>query len=488
MNKYIRAISANLVFFILNVLFFILITPLAIHTMGDAVYGVWSMMNAIILFSNIGNLGIGPVLSKFLAESPRPGDTDRQHVDRLLTGGTLILLAMAALVAAVLFFSRDFLASNMGLSAAEGAQFHLALGILAISIFPRFLVLVPGAYLAAQLRTFFSGAVDFLGNVILWVGAIVGVYFFSADIRWLAWWFLANSVIVFSAYYVWLVGFAGFRPDFRSGAFHKLISVSGFAFLQSLSVALFQQFDRILVGLAIDVTLAGVYSVGTSVALRLSIVTGQFTQVMIPFASLKDSLQDYERLLTVFRQLSRTISLIVALLASGLILWMTEILSIWISPQYARQYSNTFALMVIGYGWLSLSRAGHQTLTGMGRFKFASIIYFLASIISLSGIYFFSRWWGLPGAAIGNDFMIVLLIYNLYVYYLLGGQMASAIADLWHGMFLPPLFYVCAVFFPSVGIKIALTFFLCVIIWWLVSRETWMKPMMPRPIQPLFWN
>ena len=45
--------------------------------------------------------------------------------------------------------------------------------------------------------------------------------------------------------------------------------------------------------------------VGTSVGLRMSLVTGQATDVMIPYASLQDSLKDNVRLLATFRRLSR---------------------------------------------------------------------------------------------------------------------------------------------------------------------------------------
>ena len=100
--------------------------------------------------------------------------------------------------------------------------------------------------------------------------------------------------------------------------------------------------DRVIVGFVGPAT-AGVYAVGTSVGLRMSMVTGQATEVMIPYASLKDAANDRFKLYAVFRKLSKYISLMVACLGGLLVLWMDEILSLWISPAYASNYSNIFA-------------------------------------------------------------------------------------------------------------------------------------------------
>ena len=107
-----------------------------------------------------------------------------------------------------------------------------------------------------------------------------------------------------------------------------------------------------------------------------------------------------------------------------LVVWMKEILTIWISSEYASNYSEVFSLLVLAYLISSLSRPGHQTLTGMGYVRFTAKIYFAMSILMIAGVYLLSSRYGLIGAAGANLSSILLLTFNLYVHYKLKGQIS----------------------------------------------------------------
>jgi O-antigen/teichoic acid export membrane protein len=69
LNKYLKAISYNLIFFALSTLAFLILTPLAIRIMGNEFFGLWSIIFAIAQFTNIGTLGIGSIVNKFASEN-----------------------------------------------------------------------------------------------------------------------------------------------------------------------------------------------------------------------------------------------------------------------------------------------------------------------------------------------------------------------------------------------------------------------------------
>jgi hypothetical protein len=64
MNKYFRAISTNVIYFLVNTVFFLAITPISIHIMGAEFFGLWSILNAIIFLTGVGTLGIGATWGK----------------------------------------------------------------------------------------------------------------------------------------------------------------------------------------------------------------------------------------------------------------------------------------------------------------------------------------------------------------------------------------------------------------------------------------
>jgi O-antigen/teichoic acid export membrane protein len=222
-------------------------------------------------------------------------------------------------------------------------------------------------------------------------------------------------------------------------------------FLENLAISLFQQFDKVVVGITQGPVIAGVYSIGTSLALRLSMVTGQATEVMIPYASLQETLDDRQKLFAVFRRLSRYVSLLLAVMSSLMIIWMYDLLSLCISLDYASLYANGFRILVIAYNLLSLCRPAHQTLTGIGKVKFTALVYLFSTFLMLVGLFFFSHAFGFIGAVTSNLAMILLLVFNLFIYFTFESplQWRHVFADLQLGLFLPIFIYGLSLFQSS---------------------------------------
>ena len=85
--KYLRAIFSNYIFFILNTIFFLVITSVSIRVMGEDFFGLWSIINAILLFSGVGTLGMGAIINKFGSEE---GDLAAK-AEEILTAGMIII-------------------------------------------------------------------------------------------------------------------------------------------------------------------------------------------------------------------------------------------------------------------------------------------------------------------------------------------------------------------------------------------------------------
>ena len=105
-----------------------------------------------------------------------------------------------------------------------------------------------------------------------------------------------------------------------------------------------------------------------------------------------------------------------ALVGGLLIIWMKELLSVWISPHYAEGNSIFFCIIILAYGILSLSRPAHQTLVGLGKVKFTSLAYLTSSLLMLAAVYLLSGQFGLVGAGAANLVMVLLLSMNIFLY------------------------------------------------------------------------
>lgn len=487
MNKYLRAISSNLIFFTINSVFFLVITPVLIRVMGEEFYGLWMILMALMLFSNIGTLGINTIVMKFSSEAINDKKKNIFY-NQVVTTGYILVLAMATLMAIMLLVSKNIIVERLDTTVVYKMQFKRAIDWIILGLFPQFALRVPQGFLLGQLENNTVRGLELFSSILLFGGAAL-IAWGEKNIVLIAAWNLAVSLFILGLYIVNIRRYiTPLRWEPHWQILKRMFSFSKWMFFQSLAIALFQQFDRILVGIVLGPAIAGVYSVGTSIALRLSMVVGQITRVMVPYASLKETLGDNEKLYLIFRQLSRYISLLIAGFGSFLIIWMPDILSLWISPEYAKKYATVFQILILAYSILSLSRPAHQTLTGMGKVKFTAIVYFLSTTLMLTGVFFLSRMYGLIGAAASNLVLASLLAFNLFVYHELQSSIPwqNVFTDLQWGVFLPILIYGLSLFSSSLIMKIMVSIALGILIILLIMKDAFVKNRLLQFMQSAF--
>lgn len=470
MNKYLKAVSTNFIFFFLSTITFLIITPIAIHVMGEEFYGLWSTLSAVMVFSTIGTMGINSIVNKFSAEKDISGNENK-----IISTGWLIITPMALITLVLLLLLRDPVVSNIATSEANREQFRTAMSICTLGILPLFLSRVPQGFLLSQLQNKIVRLLDFLSSVTpLIFGVIISL--FTKNLVWIAVSYTSVQLIIFVVYVFSIQKHLVGGLSFDRSIVKKMMSFSAFTFIESSAIALFQNFDRIIVTFVLGPAVSGVYSVGNSIGTRLSQVVGQVTDTMIPYASLKSTSNDHEGLYIVYRRMSRYISILVAFSAGLCIIWMNEILAVWISPDYSIRYSALFRVIILAYAILSLSRPGDQALTGLGKVKFAAITYLVASVLMLSCVYFFSKSFGVMGAGTANLVMVVLLLMNLKVYSVLKGNInfREVLQDLFWGLALPTVVYVITLLNLPAQIRGLISLLLFLILGFVTYRDNYL--------------
>lgn len=455
MNKYFKAISYNFIFFFINIVSFLVLTPLAIRFMGEEFYGLWTILNAVMQFTNIGVLGLGTIVNKFVSEK----EQSDLELSKIISSALIIILLMAGIISSMIFFSRNLLSSYIETSETYRDQISAALIFCAIAIIPQFTSKTFQGYFLSGLNNKFVRAMEFISSIFPWIGGII-IAIYDKNLVWISIFNLLIQISICLIYgnkvrksfhWSWL-------PDLST--IKRMLNFSLFLFLESTAITLFQQLDRVIIGGILGPTMTGVYSVATSIGLRMSMLTGQITEVLIPFASNKFHEQKNDQLLAVYQKVNKILGLLVGCVASIGILWMKEILSIWINNAYAENYYKVFCIIILAYAFLSLCRSGHQTLTGMGKVKFTSITYLISSIAMLLGLAFFSQQLGLTGAAMANSLMITLLAMNIYAYQILGerNSFRTFLKDFSFGFILPIASFFVILFGSPIHIRI---FFSC---------------------------
>jgi len=75
-----------------------------------------------------------------------------------------------------------------------------------------------------------------------------------------------------------------------------------------------------------------------------------------------------------------------------------------------------FCVIILAYSILSLSRPAHQTLVGLGKVRFTSLVYLGSAALMLVTLCLLSMTRGLLGAGYANLVMTLLLCMSLYLF------------------------------------------------------------------------
>ncbi len=326
--------------------------------------------------------GFEPIVNKFASEVHEEEDAGA----KILSSAIMIVFSMALLVAIALFALRNPLAKSINPSPEYLQQFKNSLAVYALVIIPQFLIRVFHGFFLSQIMNRFARSMDLLNSLLPLLGGVL-ISLLIKDLFLLALWNLLVSFLVLGLYIFRTHQVIRLRWHPTQATIKRMMGFSVFMFIESAAITLFQQFDRLLVALTLGPAASGVYSVATGIGLRMSIIAGNITEVLVPYASRKQSLGERAALEGTVSKVSRYISLIAALAGGLLIVWMKELLSVWISPQYAETNSLFFCIIILAYGILSLSRPAHQTLVGLGKVRFTAITYFTSSILMLLAVY-----------------------------------------------------------------------------------------------------
>jgi O-antigen/teichoic acid export membrane protein len=458
MRKYFSAIISNLVYFGINSIFFIIITPLAIKVMGNELYGLWTIILAISLFANIGTLNMTWVINKLASEKIPENENPIKYPQKIITSAFVILIPMAVLCTSIIILQRYQITALIKIDEIWKQQFADALTYIALSLLPQFLSISFQGFLLANILNRLVRKIDTIINICLW-GGIIFLAYFEKNLVFTSLWYLFIQILNFLVYTIIVNRRFSLLVLFDKALIKRTFSLALYLVMQTLAISSFQQFDRIIIGKNLGVVDAGVYGIGTSIALRIVMVALQMASIMLPLSSLISTTGSRNELYTIFRKFTKISNLFISLIGCLLIIWIDLILKVWISVDFSKSYSLEFRILILAYIFWSISQPAHQLLIGAGNIRFTTFLYLATTALYLFFVDFGSRNFGLLGATAANLTVILLLGFNVFVYFKIPekNNLRHMVQDNIFWIMIPIVFFCITLFTESTLIKIIFT-------------------------------
>ncbi|MDD5467777.1 MAG: oligosaccharide flippase family protein [Anaerolineales bacterium] len=376
-------------------------TPLLLRGLGEAAYGLQSLVAVIIGYLMVMEMGLDLPIIKFLAEDHAHQDADAEN--RLLST-TLQLYASIGLVGmVVIVLLADWLARSIfrvpdDLVGQTVTVFRLAgigfLGSVGMSW---------GRAVAMGLERF--DLHYFISLIVSTAGTIIGLGVVYAGHGVVGYVFV-RIVFTLLAGPVYFVLVRHLLSDFRfhwglyRGTIRRVAGYLGYGLWNRILGNVLGSLDKTLIGVWIGLAATGLYSVPFMIANSLGYMVSYMFSFVFPMASALQSLGELERLRDIFVRASRFIAALAGFVFIPLLVLGDSFLMLW-TPTIVAQVASVLRLLMLA-GYLSILTTGvvNNVVLGLGRMKQFTIYTTIRWVTLAVFFVLLIRPLGLEGAAL----------------------------------------------------------------------------------------
>ncbi|WP_298366195.1 oligosaccharide flippase family protein [uncultured Lutibacter sp.] len=420
------AILSYITIFLTNIVGLVL-TPFIIKSLGDAEYGLYTLIGAFVGYISVLDFGLNNTIVRFVAKYR--AEKDKKGEENFLAITMLIYAAISiviAIIGIVLYFNLDTVFST-SLTTGELAKAKVMFMIL---IFNLAITLPGGAFTAIC-----SGYEHFVFprtiNIVRYIVRsfmVVGLLLAGGDAIGLV---LLDTimnllVIAFNGYYVLKKLNVTFKLyEFKTPLVKEIFSYSVWVFVFAL-VGQFQwKAGQIILGTLTNTTIVAIYTVGIMLGTYYGAFSTAISGVFLPRAT-KMTVEKATgiELTLVMVKIGRISLMVLLMILGGFILFGKQFILLWVGVNYIEAWFVALTIM-IAYTIPLLQAFANLILEAKSLFRFKAIIYIVfISLGTLFGAFLISSK-GIKGMVVGTatGWMISIVIMNFYYWKILKLEM-----------------------------------------------------------------
>ena len=393
----------------------LLFTPYLIRSLGQAEWGLYSLVASVTAYFLLLDAGVGNALVRYIAKFRVTGDSRQQQ--RLLGISLVFYTGVGVVVLLLGLVLRQNLPAIFGggLTPSELARAGIMLNItlwnaaatLIFSAFDRVVVAYERFVLSKSL------AIARLVVRVMTLTALLtlgyrAVAVVSAN--------LALTVVFGLITTAFVLFRLNLRPAWRGlqfGFLREVIGYTSFIFLQMIATQVNAMSDQVLLGIMTTSATVGVYAVGAQLSTYFQSIAGSINGVLMPgVVRLVETGASSESLLAEMVKVGRLVFMVLGLLLGGFLVVGEQFVIVWAGAENADGY--WVALILMSAMILYLTQAiGSQILWAMGRHKVQAILNVGVALANIGLTVVLIKWNPLIGASLGTA--VAILIGNVAV-------------------------------------------------------------------------
>lgn len=408
----------------LNIAISLLYTPFMLNILGQSEYGLYSTVSATISMLGVLNLGFTGSYVRYFMKYKINNDEDSLAK---LNGLFMLIFSAIGAIALVcgLFLSNNLgMVFDTGLTASEYETAKKLMIILSFNMAVSFPMSVFQNIITAHEKYLFF---KLFGIIKTLSGPMITIPLLLSGFGSVA---LVTSTVVLAlvtdiVYLVYAKKFLHARFSFRKIPNELFKSVFTFSFFIAVHLIVDQvnsNVDKVILGRFLGTEAVAVYAVGFSLHHYYMLFSTAISHVFTPrvhkiINETKNQLiLQKERLTDLFVRVGRIQSLIVFLIASGLVFFGKQFIYLWVGKEYDLSYYVTI-MLVLSSTIDVIQNIGIEVQRGLNRHGFRSLVYLVMALINIGLTVVLCQKYGVIGATVGTAIAYLFvngLVINIY--------------------------------------------------------------------------
>jgi O-antigen/teichoic acid export membrane protein len=418
--------------------------PLVVRGLGDASYGVYSLVTAIVGYFAVIDINVTAGSVKYIAEFN--AHRNQERIDETVFFG-LSVYALLGIAGALGLFcgAHVFVTRVFAVPAALVPEAAATLRLAALGFFlgqvQGYLQSVPQSLMrydiASRIEMLFGTGVPLLTVAVLMLGyglfEVILVRVVASAINCAVLWRCIRRLLPALRYR---------RPG--AAIRRELLGFSAYSFLSRFASLSYAYADKLIIGALVGVTGLAYFTVAATLANRILSLTYRLSGVFFPAASALAARGELERLEGLYLKASRYVVFINASVLVLVAVFAYQILYYWMNPQFARAGQVVLAVMALSQFIDSLTSLPSLVNDGMGHPRLSGMFALARAAFGLLVVYLGVAGWGIAGAAWGHLVASVLLTCA-FLAAVHGRTVPARLGDLVHKSYAPSVLGVGAV-------------------------------------------
>ena len=368
-NRNAINVIASILGYAVPLLVNLIATPFLLHSLGNDAFGIQVLVNVVIGYLAIMDMGIGLPLIKYLAEDRAKGDM--KSASDLLSTTLVLYLVLGIFGMFVAFGISGYLAEHLfSIPNHLINKAKLVFQLAAVGFFAT-LLMGWGRSVAMGLQRYeVAYAISALSSVL---GVGIGLYLVYAGFGVVGYVF-SKVLFLFIASFVYFVIYRIFIPEYKitlhfdKASIIRIRSYLVYGIIHRGVSGLAGSIDKTLLGILVSTASVGLYSLPYMLANAVNYALSFMLSFIFPASSELYATGQYDRLRELFINSSRFLAAVSCMVFVPLFLLGKTFLFLWLGHETGEKVLTTFYLLTLAaFFQVLLTSLTNCVMVGIGR-------------------------------------------------------------------------------------------------------------------------